>query len=53
MQKDNFFLHEQGLSPNVLPEKCVNGNKSEFTTKQCKIYLKTSMHIQGYTTREK
>ena len=37
--KKTIFLHEQGLSPNNFTRNsCINYNKSEFATKQHKMY---------------
>ena len=42
--KKTTFLHEQGLSQNYSTQsRCVNYNKHEFATKQCKMYLTTAM----------
>ena len=40
------FLHKQGLRPNYFT-RCVNYNKSEFWTKQCKLYLTTTLSKIG------
>ena len=43
MEKDNF-LTQARFDPKLFdPKKCVNFDKSEFATKQRKMYLTTSM----------
>jgi hypothetical protein len=43
--KRQYFLHEQGLIQNHFTQtRCVNYNKSEFATKQRKMFLTTTMN---------
>ena len=44
METGNFFFTQARFDPKLFyPKKCVNFVKSEFATKQRKIYLTTSM----------
>ena len=43
MEKDNCFTQAKFQPKLFYPKKCVNCDKSEFATKQRKMYLTTSM----------
>ena len=43
-KKDNYFTQARFDPKLFYPKKCVNFDKSEFATKQRKMYLTTSMN---------
>ena len=46
--KKTTFLHKEGLSQNYYTQyRAINYNKSEFATKQRKVYLTTNMSKKG------